>query len=166
MKLRIIATTVITAALLTTGTVAASASTTDTAPPATSECQFGEHLLHAWLRLPADLRSDLKALKDLEPGERADAAREIRGDALKGEYGERVQLGAEKLRDRRIVAIQNMPVELKTDLIELREADPSERRDLAKEIADTALDGRYGEKAQAVAERIQASDAWQDCVAD
>jgi hypothetical protein len=162
MKLRILTTVAVTAAMLA-APIAASAAPVTTDDTASSECRFGEHLLHAWLALPADLRDDLKALKDLEPGERGDAARDIRDGAQSGEYGPGVQVRAERLRERRIAVIATMPDELKSDLIELREADPAERRDLASQIAETALDGGYGEKAQEVAERIQESDAWQNC---
>jgi len=162
MKLRILATAALATAMLATGTIAATAA--PTVPTASTEdCRFGEHLLHAWLKLPADLRTDLKALKDLEPGQRGDAAREIRDGAIDGEYGSGVEERAEKVRVRRIAVIANMPDELKTDLVELRDAAPADRRDLAKDIADTALEGGYGAKTQAIAERIQASDAWQSC---
>lgn len=156
MKIHAVAAAVLTTAMLATGSIAASAAslpTDDTTP--TSECQFGDELLHVWLHLPADLRGDLKALKDLEPGERGDAARDIRDGALDGEYGPGVQNRAERVRDRRVAIIANMPDELKTDLIELRDAAPADRKELAQDIADTALAGGYGDKTQEVAERIQ-----------
>lgn len=160
MKLRIIAATAVTAALLSTGAVAATA-----APVAPSaECQFGEHLLHAWLRLPADLRGDLSSLRGLDPADRRDGAKEIRDGALSGEYGPGVQAGAEKVRNHRLAVISRLPDDLKADLVELRAADQGDRTELAQQIAREALDGGYGPKTQAVAERIQASDAWQSCV--
>ena len=164
MKLSIIATTVVTAALLSTGAAAASAapvSSTD----ASSDCQFGEHLLHAWLRLPADLRGDLSALRGLDPADRKAEARQIRDDARSGEYGPGVQAGAQKLRVHRLSVLSELPAELRSDLVELRDADQTARPSLARDLAETALDGGYGPKAQATAERIQASDAWQNCVA-
>lgn len=153
MKIHAVAAAVLTTAMLATGSIAASAAPTD--DTTSSECQFGDELLHVWLHLPADLRGDLKALKDLEPGERGDAARDIRDGALDGEYGPGVQNRAERVRDRRVAVIANMPDELKTDLIELRDAAPTDRKELAHEIADTALAGGYGDKTQDVAERIQ-----------
>jgi hypothetical protein len=164
MRLRIIATSVVTAALLTTGAVAASAETVASADAA-GDCQFGEHLLHVWLRLPADLRGDLSSLRGLDPADRKDAAQGIREGALGGEYGPRVQAGAERLRSHRVDVISQLPAELKSDLVELRHAAQADRPELAKEIAQTALDGGYGAKTQATAERIQSSDAWQNCVA-
>jgi len=166
MNLRIIATAAITTAMLATGAVAASAASVNAAPvTSASDCQFGEHLLHVWLKLPADLRGDLHSLRGLDPADRKDAAKEIRDGALTGDYGPGVQAGAEKLRSHRIAAIAQLPDELKSDLVELRNADQSDRSHLAKDIAQTALDGGYGTKTQAVAERIQSSDAWQNCTA-
>lgn len=54
-----------------------------------------------WERLPAELRADLTALQDLTPTERRAAVKEIRRDALQGEYGDRVQRVAERRSDRR-----------------------------------------------------------------
>lgn len=143
----IAATAALSSALIAGGATAASA----TEP----ECELGEHIVAVWLRLPADLRSDLVDLKQLEPGERDDAARDIRDGALEGEYGPEVQDRAERVQERRIHVIANMPPELRSDLVELRTADPDDRRDLASDIADTALAGGYGQKTQQIAERIQ-----------
>ena len=160
-------TTTLSAAMIVGGTVTANA-----APPAptvtssTDECSFGQHLLHAWLRLPADLRGDLSAIRDLPAEDRPEAARDVRQGALDGEYGDGVQAGAERIKERRLAAWATMPTELKRDLIELRQAAPGERRTLAEQIAENALDGGYGEKAQATAERIRESEFWQSCIAD
>jgi hypothetical protein len=49
-----------------------------------------------------------------------------------------------------------MPDALQDDLRELVAAEPGEpRRDLATEIADTALAGGYGDRAQTIAEHVQ-----------
>lgn len=161
-------TTTLSAAMIVGGTVSANA-----APPApattaseSTECSFGEHLLHAWLRLPADLRGDLSAIRDLPVEERPEAARDVRQGALDGEYGAGVQAGAERIKERRLAAWATMPADLKRDLIELRQAAPGERRDLAEQIAESALAGEYGDKAQATAEHIRESEFWQTCVAD
>lgn len=157
MKIHLIATATVTALMLGGGAIAATAAPAEDAPPtASAQCQFGEELLHAWLWLPADLRGDLKSLRHLEPGEeRHDAARDIRDRALDGEYGDAVQDRAERVRDRRLAAIATMPEELKSDLIELRDAAPADRRELAQEIADGALAGEYGEKVQHIAVEVQ-----------
>ncbi len=161
--LTLAATVALTGALVSTGSVAASA---DEASEATThECNFGEHLARLWLHLPAELRDDLKDLSSLEPGERGPAAREIRGDAREGEYGDRVEERAERVAERRIRILANMPVELRQDLKELRAADSEDRRALAEAIAANALDGDYGPKAQSAAERTRNSEAWQNCVA-
>lgn len=149
-------------ALIAGGSIAASASPV----PENADCQFGEHLVAAWLRLPADLRADLADLKALEPGTRGEAARDIRDGALAGEYGPGVQDRAERVQQRRIHVIASMPDELRADVVDLVQAEPDARRDLARDIAETALSGGYGPKTQAVAEAIQGSDAWQNCVAD
>jgi hypothetical protein len=158
--------TALTAALLLGGGTAAMASEPSPEPTGSSECEFGQHLLHAWLRLPADLRGDLSAIRDLPADERQAALREVRHGALDGQYGAGVQEKAEALKVRRLDAWATMPPELRADLVELRQAAPGERRALAEEIAQNALDGDYGDKAQATAERIQSSEVWQDCVAN
>ena len=89
----IITTGLITVALLASPAVGAEP-VADPAPTVT--CTLGS----VWSRLPADLRSDLKELRDLEPGqERADAARLIRDDALAGDYGPGVQKRAEAIQE-------------------------------------------------------------------
>ena len=159
--------TTLSAVMLLGGTVAATAAEPTSEPTTTTdECSFGQHLLHAWLRLPADLRGDLSAIRDLPIDERPGAVRDIRQEALEGGYGEGVQAGAERIKERRLAAWASMPVELKADLIELRKAAPGERRELAEVIAQNALDGEYGDRAQATAERVRDSEFWQTCVAD
>lgn len=50
--------------------------------------------------LPDDLQADLKKLRAMEPGDERRAYRdEIRQKALDGEYGDKVQEAAEKLKD-------------------------------------------------------------------
>lgn len=160
-------TTTLSAAMIVGGTVTANAaSPAPTVTSSTDECSFGQHLLHAWLRLPADLRGDLSAIRDLPADDRTEAARDVRQGALDGEYGDGVQVGAERIKERRLAAWATMPTELKRDLIELRQAAPGERRALAEQIAENALDGGYGDKAQATAERIRKSEFWQSCIAD
>ena len=157
--------TALTAALVLGGATAATASEPAPEPTASSECSFGAHLLHAWLRLPADLRGDLRAIRDLPREERQSALRDVREGALGGDYGTGVQEKAEALKVRRLDAWSTMPPELRADLVELRQTAPGERRALAEEIAQNALDGVYGDKAQATAERIRSSEIWQNCVA-
>lgn len=161
------AATALSATMLLGGAVAATgAEPTPETPTSSEECSFGQHLLHAWLRLPADLRGDLSAIRGLPSDGRPEAVRDVRQGALNGEYGEKVQAGAERIKERRLGAWATMPAELKRDLIELRQAAPGERRDLAEAIAENALASEYGEKAQATAERIRESEFWQSCVAD
>lgn len=160
-------------ATLTAAAVFGLGATAATAAPVgtdgTSEvegCSFGEHMVRLWMALPADLQSDLKDLKELEPGERGPLAREIRDGALGGEYGPGVQGRAERAQERRIRVWATLPQDLRDDLSDLKQVEPEERRDAAEAIAQDALDGAYGEKVQQVTERIQNSDFWQSCVAD
>lgn len=170
MKLR---TRVALGATLTAAAVFGLGATAATATPlradetaAVEDCNFGEHMVRLWMALPADLQTDLKDLKDLEPGERGPLARDIREGARDGEYGPGVQERAERVHERRIRIWATLPEELKDDLTDLREIEPGERREAAETIAQDALEGVYGEKVQRVTERIQDSDFWQSCVAD
>lgn len=52
-------------------------------------------------RLPEDLQADLEALRALPDEAKVDAAKELRADALAGEYGEQVQTFAERMQARR-----------------------------------------------------------------
>jgi hypothetical protein len=157
----IAATVALTGALVSTGSIAASA---EEAPvEVAQECNFGEHLARLWLHLPAELRGDLKDLGSLEAGERGPAVRDIRDAARDGEYGDRVEERAERVAERRIRILANMPTELREDLKQLRAADAEDRRGIAEEIAANALAGDYGPKAQSTAERIRDSRAWQNC---
>jgi hypothetical protein len=159
--------TALTAALIAGGTVAASAAPPEPEDaPNSSNCQFGGRLEAVWKYLPADLRGDLTTLKDLPAGtERANQARAIRDQALGGDYGPRLQERAAQAQERRVRVVAGFPAQLRADLNELEAAAPEDRRELATEISDTALEGGYGSKAKFFVERVQASDAWQNCVA-
>lgn len=130
------------------------------------DCNFGQRVMHAWRQLPVELQADLKELRALDASERRDAAIAIRERALEGGYGPEVQERTEFLKDRRALALSTMPIELKHALIDLRNAAPGDRAELAREIADNALAGEYGPHAQETIERIQSSELWQACVAD
>lgn len=154
--------TIASSLILGLGATAASAS----APASKSgDCEFGEHLVEVWAQAPAALQSDLKALRATPEGERRSAAREIRNSAITGEYGAQVQEKAQKVRAMRVKAFAHLPAELRADLRVVKAAEPADRLELVEQIADDALAGGYGPKAQATAERIRSSDAWQDCVA-
>jgi hypothetical protein len=173
MKIRTriaLGTTLTAAAVLGLGATTATAAPLGSAPASTEaaseveDCHFGEHLVRLWLALPTELRADLRELKDLEPGERGPLARDIRDDAMEGEYGPGVQGRVERVHERRIRVWSTLPVELKDDLLDLRGLEPDERRAAAEAIAQDALAGGYGEKVQQVTERIQGSEFWQSCV--
>ena len=105
-------------------------------------------------RLPDALAEDLEALHDLEPGERRGALREIRRTALDGGYGERARLVAER-RAHRARLREQLPVELREDLRELRSLPAEERAEAARGLAERARAGEYGPRAQEVAARIE-----------
>ena len=52
-------------------------------------------------QLPEDLQADLEALRALPDEAKVAAAKELRADALAGEYGDKVQGFAERTQDRR-----------------------------------------------------------------
>ena len=156
-----------TAILATALVVAPSAAfAADGAAAASADCNFGQRVMNVWRQLPYELQADLKHLRELEPSARRDAAIEIRQKALAGDYGDEAQARAEMMKDRRMLAIETMPVELNHALLDLRNADPGDRREMAQQIADDALAGVYGPQAQHTVETIRASDFWQECIAD
>lgn len=108
-----------------------------------------------WEHLPAPLKDDLRALRELPPGERPEAALEIRRHALAGEYGPRVQNFAAHRREVRGRIWAHLPPELRQDIKAARELAPEERRAAFEDIRAGALAGDYGERVQEVAERIQ-----------
>jgi hypothetical protein len=108
-----------------------------------------------WNKLPEELQADLKELRDLPPEERLTAAKEIRADALAGEYGEAVQRWSERRDERRDWVRARMPRELKRDLAQAWKLPVDERRDAFLEIRDDALEGDYGRKVERVAKQLQ-----------
>ncbi|MFI1562078.1 hypothetical protein ACH4ZX_03285 [Streptomyces sp. NPDC020490] len=99
--------------------------------------------------LPAELRSDLRALRGMEPGRRAQAAARIRREALDGDYGTLVRLRAEQAQRRR----QALPPQLREDLARLRGLPGEQWHARLLTIRDKALDGGYGDRARRWAER-------------
>ena len=159
-------TAILATALVVAPSAAFAAPAADGAGAASVDCNFGQRVMNVWRQLPDELQADLKHLRELEPSARRDAAIEIRQKALAGDYGAETQARAEMMKDRRMLAIETMPVELKHALLDLRNADPGDRREMAQQIADDALAGVYGPQAQHTVETIRASDFWQECIAD
>lgn len=160
------ATAALTTALVVAPTAAFAAPAPSTAADSASDCNFGQRVVEVWRQLPVELQADLKALRGLDPSERRDAAIAIREKAIDGGYGPGVQERMEFLKDRRALALETMPIELKHALLDLRNAAPDDRRELAKDIADKALAGEYGPHAQETVERIHDSELWQACMVD
>lgn len=108
-----------------------------------------------WERLPDDLKHDLTALRGMTPEERDAALRQIRHDALDGDYGGGVQHWAEHRDERRAWLRTHLPAELKQDLRAALRLPAGERHDALVEVRDHALDGDYGAGVQRAAERLQ-----------
>ena len=60
-----------------------------------------DHRKELWDRLPADLRADLRELRETPVEERRAAFEELRESALAGDYGPKVQQFAERRQERR-----------------------------------------------------------------
>lgn len=136
-------------ALPATAAPAAETSASDTA------CTIGEAFVHGWLRLPEDLRADLRGLSALSGDAKWDAARAIHDKAIDGGYGAEVQDLVRNGRMHRWQAWSKLPQQLKSDLADVRAAAKADRPAMLVEISDTALAGDYGPEVQASAERIR-----------
>jgi len=103
----------------------------------------------------ARFRADLKSARALEGQDRMDALRKIHQDAKAGKYGDKVEKRVMH-KDKHFAAIwAHAPKELKADLRDARNADPSERAAKRHEIYVKALAGDYGDQVQKRAERLQ-----------
>lgn len=108
-----------------------------------------------WKRLPQELRQDLKAVQDLPDAEKPAAIREIRADALAGEYGEKVAAAADRIKERRARLFKRLPDDLQADLTTLRELPDADKVAYAEEIRADALAGEYGDRVQTFSQRMQ-----------
>lgn len=108
-----------------------------------------------WSRLPEDLRADLTTVRELPVGERAAALRDIRRDALEGDYGDRVRELAERRVERLRAIRRALPDELRADLREARSLSGEERVEAYRAIRDAALAGEYGERVQEIAVKVR-----------
>jgi hypothetical protein len=102
--------------------------------------------------LPEELRADLVALRDVPAGERLAEVERIRDAALAGEYGADAKAGAERL----VAGLAMLPAELTADLEALVATENAQVPDAVERIRDRALDGDYGARVQAHAERALA----------
>jgi hypothetical protein len=107
-----------------------------------------------WSQLPENLQADLLAVRELPVGQRVEELKEIRRDALDGDYGDRVQRFAER-RLERIRAIRRaLPDEMRADLREARALTGEARLEAYRDIRAGALAGTYGERVQEVAVKV------------
>ncbi len=108
-----------------------------------------------WERLPEDLQGDLLSLKDLSPAERPAAVRQLREDALAGDYGNQVQQFAERRDERRAWVRRHLPDQLRQDLKAAVHTDGEGRRTALLEVREAARAGEYGDRVQQAVERRQ-----------
>ena len=143
-----------TAGLFAAGLLTTSGLFTGAVPGATTDDGPRVPCGAGWSQLPEYLQEDLRAVRDLPAGEKAAALREIRGDALDGDYGDRVQRFAER-RDERIRALRRaLPDEMKTDCARPATHRRGPARRLSR-IRTGALAGEYGDRVQEVAVKVQ-----------
>ncbi len=145
-----------------TASASASASASETSTAHT--CTPLQHLRAAWGEVPADLKSDLKALKAMSPGKgrKADAVK-IRTKELAGGYGAGVEVRAEWHKANKGMKLRPLPVNLKADLKTLHADSKAAKPAEAKKISDGALAGTYGTTVESFAKAVQSSTAWKDC---
>ena len=108
----------------------------------------------------ADLRADLQAARKLEGDARQAALRTVRSAAAAGDYGDKAQKRLDRRADRRQAVLALLPDALQADLKAVKAADPDERAALRQEIRAKALDGGYGDKVKAAAEKLK--ENWED----
>lgn len=145
------------------GATAAFAASGDGTPSASTAASTCAPHLQAVLRgaVPGALRADLKKLHGESKSQRAAERKQIRANALDGEYGARVE------RLSHIVAgssakghgwAASLPAALKTDLKALRAlpAKSDARKAAAQAIVTKAVDGAYGTTIQTRAKAVQA----------
>lgn len=150
-----------------TGVVGASAATATDGSTSSSTCTFGQHLRQAWGKVPADLKTALKAARALPAGaDRRAALTKIRDSALSGGYGEATQVRAKWVADNRGGAkLRPLPDALKTDLKKLKGQSRADRIKGLESIATKAVDGGYGATVQSFAKAVKSSDAGTSCTA-
>lgn len=116
-----------------------------------------------WKRLPQELRDDLSTVQDLPDADKPAAIREIRADALAGEYGQKVAAAAERIKQRRARLFTRLPEDLQADLSTLKALPDADKVAYAKEIRANALAGEYGERVQDFVTKVQ--DRREQCTA-
>jgi hypothetical protein len=103
--------------------------------------------------VPAELRADLAALRDVPAAQRLTELERIRDAALAGEYGAEAKAGAERLG----TMIAMLPPELAADLEGLATTEETAIPDAVERIRDRALAGEYGPQVRGYAEQLVAT---------
>jgi hypothetical protein len=118
------------------------------APPAAEDHGDLSAELERWI--PAGLRDELAALRDVPAAERLVELERIRDAALAGEYGEQARAAAERL----VAALAMLPPELSADLESLVPLEGRAIADAVERMRDRALAGEYGPRVRGHAERL------------
>lgn len=101
----------------------------------------------------AEIRQDFKDARELDPGDRLEAMKDLRERALDGRYGDRVGMRFERRGDHHAAFVALLPDEMQADLKDARESD--DPRAELDAIREKALDGAYGEKAKEAFEILE-----------
>ncbi|MEO6512889.1 MAG: hypothetical protein ABIO16_17965 [Nocardioides sp.] len=109
-----------------------------------------------WEALPTAMKDDVGAALPLPLRQRRAALREVRQEAVTGGYGDQVQAWAEEVLAQRQEIWQNLPDDLKADILAARSLPLREQRRAMLAIRYAALHGEYGADVQALAEKRQA----------
>lgn len=110
-------------------------------------------------KLPARLRTDLRAARALPAGQRGPALRAMREKALHGDYGSTAQRWAEhRIRHHARVAA-HLPKDLRQDLRSVHKLPVAQRPAARKAIRAKVIAGGYGATAQKRAEKVAAHRA-------
>jgi hypothetical protein len=138
------------------GAVAANAATPSTSTTSSSTCSLAQ-LRSDW-KVPATLKTDLKALRAMPAGKdrRADAVK-IRAKVLDGGYGTGAETLAKWRQANKGTKLRPLPANLKADLKTLHSDSKADKPAEAKKIAAGALSGTYGATVESFAKAVQGS---------
>lgn len=103
--------------------------------------------------VPAELRDQFGALRDVPADQRLAELERIRDAALAGEYGADAKAGAQRL----VSVLAMLPPELTADLEALVGTEEAQIPDAVERIRDRALGGDYGAQVEGYAERLVAA---------
>lgn len=138
--------------------VGASAAPQTTSPSTTAAVAADHAGFCGWRfrHLPDQLRADLKAARALPRDRRHAAVHRIIESGLAGKYGPRARAVLEIRQGMHRLVRSKLPTTLRADIVKARHLPAGQRRDAIRQIWNSALFGKYGEKAQRLAEHRKA----------